>query len=228
TLRARLDLPPGVPTRIVSYLTERWPVAREAQPDPAPHLVFWGRLAAQKNPLRLIAIFVRVHARRPDARLTVIGPDGGLEGALRAEIARRGLEDAVTLTGPLGREGILEHAARASFQLQTSRYEGMALSVMEAMQMGLVPVVTPVGEIARYTHDGRDAVWIDAPEGGDADAEQADDRAAARILDLIEAPADWRRLREEALTRWTGAPLYAEDILAAIRDVVPAADEEAA
>ena len=34
------------------------------------------------------------------------------------------------------------------------------MSVVEAMQIGLVPIVTPVGEIARYCVDGKNAVWV--------------------------------------------------------------------
>ena len=44
----------------------------------------------------------------------------------------------------------IKKLANASFYLQTSKFEGFAMSVVESMMMGLVPVVTPVGEIGRY------------------------------------------------------------------------------
>lgn len=216
SLQQRLPRPPDVPTRVISYLLGQPDPVRGAAPDPAPHLIFWGRLAAQKDPLRMLATFAELHALRPDATLTVIGPDGGHEAALRADIARRGLERAVTLTGPLPRERIATLAAHASFYLQTSRYEGMAMSVMEAMQMGLVPVVTPVGEIARYTRDGHSAIWI-APDDGGLDDAQA---VAERIGALLDDPNAWRAMHLSALAALGDQPLYAQDVMAAATETL--------
>jgi len=193
--------------RVISYLLDRAKPVRGAQPDPLPNLIFWGRLAVQKDPLRMLAQFARLYEKRSDATLTIIGPDGGLEEALRTDIERRGLEHAVTLTGPLSRSSITTLATQASFYIQTSRHEGMAISVIEAMQAGLVPVVTPVGEISRYTRDGENAVWID-PEG-------VDTQATARIEALLDAPDIWRMMRAEATRSFDDRPLYAEDVMAA-------------
>lgn len=214
SLEERLPDRPDRPTRIISYLLDRPAAVRGSQPDPKPNLIFWGRLAAQKDPLRMLAIFALLHAKRPDATLTVIGPNGGLETSLRADIARRRLQDSVTLTGPLPRESIGPLAAQASFYLQTSRHEGMALSVVEAMQAGLVPVITPVGEIARYTRDGHNAVWI-MPEGAPANED-----AAARIRALLDLPNTWRALRASAMCALNDYPLYAEDVMAAASEVL--------
>ncbi|MEZ4901459.1 MAG: glycosyltransferase family 4 protein [Spirosomataceae bacterium] len=43
---------------------------------------------------------------------------------------------------------------------QASQYEGMAMSVVEAMQSGLVCIVTPVGEIQHYTQNLISAIHI--------------------------------------------------------------------
>lgn len=212
SLQQRLPRPPSVPTRVISYQLCRAELTCDVDSNPEPRLIFWGRLAAQKDPLRMLAIFAELHALRPDAKLTVIGPDGGEEAALRIEIARRGLEHAVTLTGPLPREQIATTAAYASFYLQTSRYEGMALSVMEAMQMGLVPVVTPVGEIVRYSVDGQSAIWI--PVDGDART------TVARIAALLDEPDAWRSMRSAALVALGDRPLYAQDVMAAADEVL--------
>ncbi len=37
----------------------------------------------------------------------------------------------------------------------------MAISVIEAMQAGLVPIVTPVGEITGYCSDGVNSVFFE-------------------------------------------------------------------
>ena len=216
SLQERIPQLNGVSTRVISYLLDRPSPARGESPDPAPNLIFWGRLTAQKEPQRMLAVFAEVYARHPDATFTVIGPDGGQETALRLDIARRGLEHAVRLVGPLSREKIASMAAHASFYLQTSRYEGMAISVMEAMQLGLVPVVTPVGEIARYTRDGHSAIWI-APNDSGADAARS---AAERVNALVDDPAVWRRYRDAAVSSLVDLPLYSEDLLAAATETL--------
>ncbi len=215
TLEQRLVLPQTARTRVISYLTRRISPTRGQTPDPAPDLVFWGRLSAQKDPVRLVRLFALVHEARTDARLTMIGPDGGLRADVESEIAARGLEGAVTLIGPADHDAIARHAGSASFYLQTSRYEGMALSVMEAMQLGLVPVVTPVGEIARYTQDGKSAIWV-------AQSEEGDEAAAAAILDLLGKPDKWRKMQAAALSSWAGRTLYADDVLLAAEETLNA------
>ena len=214
SLEERLPYSPNRPARIISYLLDRPTAVRGPQPDPKPDLIFWGRLAAQKDPLRMLAVFAHLHDVRPDATLTVIGPDGGLEAALRADIARRGLQSSVTLTGPLPREEIGALAGQASFYLQTSRHEGMALSVVEAMQAGLVPVVTPVGEIERYTRDGINAVWI-ALDGPRANVDVAE-----RIDVLLNAPHAWQALRASAVCALNDRPIYSEDIITAALEIL--------
>lgn len=37
----------------------------------------------------------------------------------------------------------------------------MAIAVTEAMQLGLVPIVTDVGEIAHYCKDGKNSIYYD-------------------------------------------------------------------
>ena len=66
----------------------------------------------------------------------------------------------MSIVGPKPQEEIRAVAREASFYLQTSVDEGTAPSVVKAMQSGLVPIVTPAGEIARYCRDGENAVVI--------------------------------------------------------------------
>ena len=56
---------------------------------------------------------------------------------------------------------VMENMQQYDFLLQLSNHEGMALAVVEAMNCGLVPIVTPVGEIKRYSKDGKNAIWLD-------------------------------------------------------------------
>jgi glycosyltransferase involved in cell wall biosynthesis len=127
-----------------------------------------------------------------------------------------GLGDAVQLLGGMDFSAIRLVADEASFYLQTSVLEGMAMSVVEAMQLGLVPVVTPVGEIAHYSHHGENAVVV------------TDDVAAvADVLALLEDDERYQAMRKQAMATWADKPLYKDSVLAACREVLGIAKAKA-
>lgn len=80
----------------------------------------------------------------------------------------------------------------------------MAMSVMEAMTLGLVPVVTPVGEIAHYAQAAKNAVVV-----------HDDAAAAAEVLALLDDPDRFGRLSGAARATWSEQRLYHEDFTAA-------------
>ena len=189
--------------RVISFLTDRR--AAVAPETPAPQFLFWGRLHAQKGLDTALEVFARVHARFPEARYTLIGPDMGARLALETRARDLGVAEAVTFTGPLPFAEITERARHASFYLQASLTEGMALSVVEAMQFGLIPAVRPVGEIARYASDGQSAVFLSGDSAADAE----------RIVALIDAPSEATAMARAARAAWETRPLYRDEVLAA-------------
>jgi glycosyltransferase involved in cell wall biosynthesis len=214
SINARFPNAPGAPVKVISFLTHHLRPLRGPQDpgDPAPRFVFWGRLAPQKNLFRALGLFRRIHQLDSQADFTIIGPDSGQMDALRQWCAREGLAEAVHFAGPMAPDGIRETARDKSFYLQTSDYEGMAMSVVEAMQLGLVPVVTPVGEIGRYCRNGENAVIVDG-EGNDA---------VARIVALLADPPSWRRLRGNAIATWRDRMLYRDAFAIACRELLDA------
>ena len=78
-----------------------------------------------------------------------------------AKIKEMGLECEVSISRTLPLHLVTQKMACYDFLLQLSNYEGMALAVVEAMNSGLVPIVTPVGEIKRYSKDGINAIWLE-------------------------------------------------------------------
>ena len=203
---------PTKPITTISYLSQRLePLPGPQDGPPAPVFAFWGRLSPQKNIGRAIALFARIHAARPDARFHIIGPDGGEAAQLRAQVQTLGLDAAITFEDGMPFEDVRRRLAEtgARFCLQTSRYEGMAMSVTEAMQLGLVPVVTPVGEIARYCRDGDNAVLVSNPEG--------DTAAADAVLALCGEATTYGALRNSALQIWRDATVYRDSVLVAAR-----------
>lgn len=188
--------------RVISFLLEKRPMP--APSCPAPEFVFWGRLNAQKGLDRALRVFAGIQRRRHDARFTVIGPDGGVEDDLIALAAELGIDAHVNFRGMMHRADITRMTGQSSFYLQTSLDEGMALSVVEAMQAGLVPVVTPVGEISSYCHDGVSAIFVH----NDADAIDA-------VISLLSDPVAYKSMSRSAAEYWQARPLYRDDFLEA-------------
>jgi glycosyltransferase involved in cell wall biosynthesis len=192
--------------RPISFLTQR--IDKVTGDRPAPQFVTWGRLHPRKRIGLALEFFALVHARHPEARFSIIGPDRGEQPMLEAKVAELGLNDAVRFLGPANLPQIAGHAADAAFFIQTSRSEGMGMAVVEAMQLGLVPIVTPVGEIGRYVEDGRNGVWFTDPAA-----------ACERIERLLADPAAYRALSEAAAATWRGRPLYGDEFITACTEL---------
>lgn len=198
--------------RPVSFLTMR--LSPVTATRPAPRFITWGRLHPRKRIQLALEMFALVHARRGEARFTIIGPDRGEQAMLEAKAAELGVADAVEFTGPMDMTAICERAKDASFFVQTSAFEGMGMAAVEAMQLGLVPVVTPVGEIGSYVENGNNGVWFKSPE-----------QACESVERLLAEPTEFVAMREAATRSWRDYPLHREDFLAACAVLANEADE---
>lgn len=97
-----------------------------------------GRFDKQKRPVDLVRTFALIREQLPLARLLLVGSGGDLEGEVRAEITRQGLEHSVTV---LGFQPDIENLFPAmDVHLLLSRNEGFGIVTAEAMACG-VPVV---------------------------------------------------------------------------------------
>lgn len=196
--------------RVISMRTHVLEAETKYNPDPT--FVFWGRLHTQKGLGRSLRIFSTILAAYPEARFNIIGPDGGEKENLERQIEELGLQNAVQFLGAKSQEEVHAIGRAHSFYLQTSEVEGLAMSVAEAMQLGLVPVVTPVGEIAKYCRAGENAIMV-----------TSDEEAVLGVLDALEAPLVYQSLSKEAAITSMNTPLYKDDVLAACRKIAVSA-----
>jgi len=98
-----------------------------------------GRIAEQKNHLRLLAVFGELLNRRPQARLLLVGRGGNrLEKRLRRRIAELQIGPLVTLCGE--RADVPRLLGAADVMIFPSRWEGLPGAVQEACAAG-TPVV---------------------------------------------------------------------------------------
>lgn len=161
------------------------------EPAPATSVVTVGRLSRQKAPETFAAVARAVRARHPAATFTWIG-DG--EPEYRAVLADAGCE----LTGWRDRAGVARALANAQVYLQTSRWEGLPVSVLQAQAMGIPCVVNDcIGNRDAVAHQLTGYV------------EGSVDMLALRVQMLLEDPALAARLgaaaRVEAERRFSRA-----------------------
>jgi glycosyltransferase involved in cell wall biosynthesis len=152
----------------------------EARPHERPILLFLARFDGQKRPLLLIDAFRMAVVNHPEWELHMWG-HGPLEKAVRARIARCGLEAKAHMRG----ECKDTPAAYAEAQLYClpSAYEGLPNTALEAMSAGL-PVVgfkecAGIREVVREGETGL-VVAESTPE------------ALARALDALMGDGDLR------------------------------------
>jgi len=207
TLKQRL---PGIPsdkTRVISFVTKRFECLEENSVE--PKFIFWGRIHPQKGLDRALDIFSAVRREYPVARFVIIGPDGGEKKRINSLICEMNLSSSVDILDGMGFDGIIHHARESSFYLQTSLQEGMAMSVVEAMQLGLVPVVTPVGEINHYCKRGENAILVETNSG-----------AVNEIISVLNDQNKYFSLRRKAIKTWLEKPLYSESVLNVCWEVI--------
>ena len=109
-----------------------------------PLILFAGRLVAQKQPRVLAMTLERLAATGADFALAVAG-DGPDLGSLRAALQAAGLSDRARLLGAVPTSRMRSLMAASDVFLLPSLWEGIAVSIYEAMASGLAVVVADVG-----------------------------------------------------------------------------------
>lgn len=201
TLQKRA-VPSGKRTDVVSFVVDRVVPASMTMP-PSLRFVSWCRLSAEKGLDRALRLIAALSRRGGDVRYDIWGPDGGEQAALERLTDELGIRRQVAFRGPTPRSSLPEIAAGHSFFMQLSRFEGMAMSVVEAMQLGLVPVTTMVGQMAEYVRPGETGIRVDP---ADLDA------AADAIEAVAKDAAGFSALRERAMAEWSDHACYADDV----------------
>lgn len=103
-----------------------------------------GRLEPQKNHKMLVDAFEIAIQKLPFSNLLIVG-DGPLRDVVQNYIISKGLKERITLVGRV--ENVEDYLAGADVFVLSSDYEGLPLSILEAMAAGLPIVSTDVGGV---------------------------------------------------------------------------------
>lgn len=124
--------------------TKRIALAQQLNlPEETQFILFAGRLHPQKDPLLLLRSMVSLN--NPNTHLLIAGA-GELDTQIRHAIEELGLSRRVSLLGTLPLHTIADLQRIASVFVLTSVYEGLPVSVLEALACGTPIVTTNVGE----------------------------------------------------------------------------------
>lgn len=110
-----------------------------------------GRFTKQKNHSRLVAAFEIVHRQFPGVRLKLIGT-GELQDEIAKLVKEKGLGDVVDFLGLQG--NVFPFMTNADIFCLSSDYEGMPITLIEAMATGMPIVSTKVGGVPDMIEDG--------------------------------------------------------------------------
>ena len=149
-----------------------------------PIALYVGRLSSEKNLDTLAAAWRRIHARRPSAKLVVVG-DGPARGVLAC--------DGVTLLGVLHGEALATAFASADVFAFPSETETFGNVVVEAAASGLPSVTVRAGAAYEHVIPG---VTGDAVAPGDVDGFAA--AIETLLVDPVRRDAMARAAREHA------------------------------
>jgi glycosyltransferase involved in cell wall biosynthesis len=133
-------------------------------PDGSPVITAAGRLTWQKGFDVLIRAFPRVVEEFPAASLVILG-EGGRRQDLENEATRSGVGRAIRFAGH--RTDVREVLSEADVYVLSSRNEGMANTLLEAMSVGAPIVATDVSGTSEAVRDGREALIVPPENPGE-------------------------------------------------------------
>jgi L-malate glycosyltransferase len=154
------------------------PVPAEARPQKRGlTLLFVGRLAAIKNLETLIRATALALPRLPELQLWVVG-GGDERSKLEAMAQELGIAESVTFWGE--RLDVAGFFSSADIFCMSSTSEGLPMSLLQAMSVGVPAIVTDVGgmaEVVRFADAGRTAPVGDFAAMAEAIVQMATDES---------------------------------------------------
>ncbi len=163
-------------------------------PDDLPVILFAGRLTAQKQP-RVLAAVLNVLARRGLRFQALIAGDGEDREWIEDFLRRNRMGGCARVLGLLAGGQVRDLLAAADIFFLPSRWEGIALSIYEAMAMQVAVLGADVGGQAELVTP--DCGILLKPAGAAREIEAY----AGKLAWLIEHPGERRAMAERARDR---------------------------
>ena len=125
--------------------------------NPSFDLLWLTRMSSEKDPLLFIEILDELRDRSVDYSAAMVG-SGPMESEVKEAIRERGLQNYVATPG--WTDIPVEYYRDARIYVLTSSREMLPLTLVEAMFVGLPPVVPPKGAIPDVVKDGKNGIIV--------------------------------------------------------------------
>ncbi|NIJ51556.1 glycosyltransferase family 4 protein [Dyadobacter arcticus] len=199
---------PNVPLQIISFCIRPSPAeAHFIQLDTNDVRIFFlGRIAAVKNLPLAIDTIEYLRSQNLNVTLDIYGRNDGAEEDVKKYIHLKKLSDHIKFMGEL-HGSKTEIMNQYNFLIQLSSREGMAMSVVEAMQNGILCIVSPVGEIPNYASDMETAIFIDIWESKQWLP------SLEKIVQVLRNPALYDQMCRNSVDKFKNAQTYSESLI---------------
>jgi glycosyltransferase involved in cell wall biosynthesis len=124
-------------------------------------VLYLARLHARKRPLVFVEAAIALHREFPQARFTLVGADEGEAADVMARIESADAHGYIAWEGSLPPEKTLERMSRASIYVLPSVNEPFAMTVLEAMSVGLPTIVTNTCGLVPQLHNPNAIAVVD-------------------------------------------------------------------
>ncbi|HXT02511.1 MAG TPA: glycosyltransferase [Elusimicrobiota bacterium] len=145
----------------------------------AVRLICTRRLESLFDHRTIIGALAILRAKGVEFKMTIAG-EGSLRSELEGLVARRGLGDRVTFHGRVANDAMPALLREHDIYLSASHADGASLSLLEAMSVGLFPVVSRIRA---------NEAWLDHGVGGFLHKVSDQEDLAALILEATRRPA---------------------------------------
>jgi glycosyltransferase involved in cell wall biosynthesis len=142
------------------------------------------------NPEMAIRVLAELRKDFGDAKLCMVGPDKDGSAEKCKDLAHTlGVADCIEFTGKLTRDGWIALSADYDLFINTTNYDNMPVSVIEAMAVGMAIVSTNAGGIPYLIRDEEDGLLV-----------QKDDHLsmAERVKELVQDSAKAKHISAAA------------------------------
>ncbi|MEK7994592.1 MAG: glycosyltransferase, partial [Planctomycetota bacterium] len=145
-------LTPGIDTDVFSFVERRVP-----DPSRWVRLVCTRRLEPVFDHQTIISALVLLKEKGIKFDMTIVG-DGSLLDTLKQRVHAVGLDGRVSFTGKVPNDELPEILRRHDVYLSASLWDGTSLSLLEAMAMGLLPVVSDIRANSAWLNHNADGL----------------------------------------------------------------------
>ena len=130
--------------------------------------ILWVRsMHKSYNPMMAVKVLSKLLKIIPDASMFIVGPDKDGSCNECVQLARKlGIEESIHFIGALKKSSWINLSKECDIFINTTNYDNMPVSVIEAMALGLPIVSTNAGGLKYLHHDGEDALLVERNDAG--------------------------------------------------------------